>query len=102
MLGLALLALFVIRGSMVGNQVYGDVGGRTIVAETANVLRTAELVISEPVATVTLGDLQARVTPERVELADGADVPIPASCSRIELLERDGRIRVTLDGVEAN
>jgi hypothetical protein len=99
--GLMLVVALVVLGSVRGNQVNGQLGGRTIVAETAHVLHRAELVLSEPVATVTLGDLSAAVTPESVELPDGS-VPIPATCHKIELRERDGRIRVKLDGVEAN
>ena len=92
----------VVRGSVTGNRVTGSSGGRTIVAETAHVLHRAELRISEPGATVTLGDLSATVTPERVEFPEGASVAIPAPCREIELRERDGRILVKLDGVAAN
>lgn len=99
--GLILLIALVVRGWTTGNIVNGTAGGRTIVAETAHVLHRAELRISEPGASVMLGDLSATVTPERVELPDGS-VAIPVSCRRIELRERDGRIRVKLDGVEAN
>jgi len=99
--GLVLAIALVVRGSTTGNKVDGRAGGRTIVAETAHVLHMAELRITEPGATVTLGDLSATVTPESVELPDGS-VAIPASCQQIELRERDGRIRVKLDGVEAN
>ena len=99
--GLMLVIALVVLGSVRGNQVNGQVGGRTIVAETAQVLHGAELMLTEAAATVTLGDLSATVTPESVELPDGS-VAIPASCRTIELRERDGRIHVKLDGVEAN
>ena len=99
--GLVLVIALVVRGATTGNKVNGSAGGRSIVAETAHVLHMAELRISEPDATVTLGSLTATVTPESVELPDGT-VAIPAACRQIELRERDGRIRVKLDGVEAN
>jgi hypothetical protein len=96
------VAALVIRGSVRGNQVFGNAAGRTIVAETAHVLHGAELTLAEAAATVTLGDLSATVTTERVELPDGTTVAIPADCKTVELRERAGRIDVKLDGVAAN
>ncbi len=92
----------VIGGAMTGLTVSASVGGRTITAESANILSLAKVEVRADGAVVHLGDLEVTVTNDLVTLPDGAGVAIPAGCTLVALRESGGSVRVMLDGAAAN
>ncbi len=82
------------------NEAITSLGGRQVVARSANLLTGVEVRSDGKSVVARVGSRSVRVTANGVEMGGGRTVKLPAACKRVELVEGgDGVVRVLLDGV---